>query len=178
MVSTYYEEMHTEHSSNSKFRKSQLRLTCAFTTELNVWSLFILSISALFSATDTLRLAILSSSPYKDFFAPNKTKKTNRRQHLNSLSYQPEQDSHPRDGWPDPLTTPHLCSRRLGPACCLSPGVEEPVLEVRIVHQPQLVHVFLLPRDLPAPHNGRPLQVSCLRPLRLWWPPCRRQLRR
>jgi hypothetical protein len=68
--------MHTEHDNNSKFRKSQLRLTCAFTTELNVCSLFILSISALFSATDTLRLAILSSSPYKDFFAPKKKQKT------------------------------------------------------------------------------------------------------
>jgi len=84
--------------------------------------------------------------------------------------------SHPLDGWADALTTPYLCSSRLGPACCLSPGVEEPVLEVRIVHQPQLVHVFLLPRDLPAPHDRRLLQISCLRPLRLWWPPCRRQL--
>ena len=86
--------------------------------------------------------------------------------------------SHPLDGWADapPITTPYLCSSRLGLACGLSPGVEEPVLEVRIVHQPQLVHVFLLPRDLPAPHDGRPLQISCLRPLRLWWPPCCRQL--
>lgn len=62
------------YNNNSKFRKSQLRFTCAFTTDLNICSLFILSTSALFSATDTLRLAILSSTPYKDFFAPNKTK--------------------------------------------------------------------------------------------------------
>jgi len=66
--------MYTEQNNDSKFRKSTLRLTCTFITELNLCSLFILSASALFSGTATLRLAILSSRPYKDFFAPNKTK--------------------------------------------------------------------------------------------------------